>query len=113
MVRRKNQTIMLDATEETTVSQLKKTLEAILKQPPDEQQLYKIETNEPLDDARTLGDCGFKSSNSKAQDPSTIGLRFKIGNHMCAKRYFIYYTRRGVFCKIVNQFLPISKSWLI
>ena len=82
MVRRKNQTIMLDATEETTVSQLKKTLEAILKQPPDEQQLYKIETNEPLDDARTLGDCGFKSSNSKAQDPSTIGLRFKIGNRM-------------------------------
>ena len=113
MVRRKNQTIMLDATEETTVSQLKKTLEAILKQPPDEQQLYKIETNEPLDDARTLGDCGFKSSNSKAQDPSTIGLRFKIGNHVCAKRYFFYCTRRGVFCKIVNQFLPISKSWLI
>ena len=80
---------MLDATEETTVSQLKKTLEAILKQPPDEQQLYKIETNEPLDDARTLGDCGFKSSNSKAQDPSTIGLRFKIGNRMCQLILFL------------------------
>lgn len=80
MIRRKKQTILLDATEETTVTQLKKTLEAILKRPPDEIQLYKMDTNEALDDTRTLGDCGYKSSNSKAQDPSQIGLRLKIGN---------------------------------
>lgn len=79
MVRRKTQTIMLDATEETTIGQLKTTLEAILKRPPDEQQLYKVDSNEPLDDSRTLGDSGYKSSNSKAQDPSIIGLRFKTG----------------------------------
>lgn len=79
MVRRKNQTIFLDVTEETTIGNLKTTLEDILKKGPDDQQLYKIDTNETLDDNRTLGDCGYKASNSKAQDPSTIGLRFKIG----------------------------------
>ena len=79
MVRRKNQTIFLDVTEETTVRQIKTTLGGILKKVPEDQQLYKIDNNETLDDNRTLGDCGYKASNSKAQDPSTIGLRFKIG----------------------------------
>ena len=79
MIRRKNTTILLDATEETTVGQLKTTLEAIMKRPEDEQQLYKIENNEPLDDSRTLGDSGYRSSTAKAQEPATIGLRFKEG----------------------------------
>ena len=77
MIRRRNQTILLDATEETTVLQIKKNLEAILKRDAVDQQLYKLETKEPLDDTRTLGDCGFKSSNAKAQDPASLGLRLK------------------------------------
>lgn len=79
MIRRKNQTFMMDTTEDTTVAHLKKLLEPVLKHSSGEQDLYKLESNESLDDTRTLGDCGYKSSNSKAQDPSTIGLRFKIG----------------------------------
>lgn len=79
MIRRRKQTILLDATEETTILQIKKNLEAILKKDALEQQLYKLESKEPLDDARTLGDCGFKSSNAKAQDPASLGLRFKGG----------------------------------
>ena len=78
MIRHKKTTILLDATEETTVSQLKSTLEGIMKKPVDEQQLYKVDTKELLDDGRTLGDSGYKSSNAKAQEPATIGLRFKI-----------------------------------
>ena len=79
MIRRKDTTILLDATEETTVGQLKKTLEGILKKTPDEQQLYKIDSNELLEDNKTLGDSGYKSQNAKAQDPGCIGLAFKIG----------------------------------
>lgn len=77
MIRRKKQTLFLDATEETTVIQLKKMLEAIVKKPPEDQQLYKLETKEPLNDSRTLGDCGYKSSIAKAQDPSVIGMRYR------------------------------------
>ena len=77
MVRRKKQTLFLDATEETTILQLKKMLEAIMKKAPEDQQLYKVDTKEPLNDSRTLGDCGYKSSIAKAQDPSVIGIRFR------------------------------------
>lgn len=80
MIRHKKTTILLDATEETTVAQLKATLQGIMKREPEEQQLYKIDTKQPLEDNSTLGDCGYRSSNAKAQEPATIGLRFKIGN---------------------------------
>ncbi len=79
MIRHKATTILLDATEETTVSQLKTTLEGIMKHSPDEQQLYKMDNNQALEDNSTLGDCGFRSSNAKAQEPASIGLRFKKG----------------------------------
>lgn len=79
MVRRKNQTLFLDATEDTTISQVKKMLEAILKRPHDQQQLYRIDNKEPLVDNKTLGDSGYKGSVAKAQEPGGIGLRFKDG----------------------------------
>ena len=79
MVRRDKLTIFLDATEETKVIQLKKMLEPIIKRVPEDQKLYNIDTKEILDDAKGLGDCGYKSQNSKAQDPATIGLAFRIG----------------------------------
>ena len=34
-------------------------------------------TLQPLDDNKTLGDCGFTSSTARAQDPATIGLSFR------------------------------------
>ena len=85
MIRHKATTILLDATEETTVTQLKTTLEGIMKRTPDEQQLYKMDNNQTLEDNSTLGDCGYRSSNAKAQEPATIGLRFKIGKKI---KYF-------------------------
>ena len=78
MVRRKKQTLFLDATEETTILQVKKMLEAITKKSVEEQQLYKVDTKEPLNDSRTIGDCGYKSSGAKAQYPSVIGLRYRL-----------------------------------
>lgn len=77
MVRREKQTIFLDATEETTVLQLKKKLEPIVKKPAEEQRLYNVDTKDALDDAKTLGDCGYKSQSARAQDPATIGLAFR------------------------------------
>ena len=82
MIRRKKQTLFLDATEETTIGQVKKMLEVIVKKAPDDQQLYKIDTKEPLNDTRTIGDCGYKSSGAKAQDPSMIGLRYRLDGEL-------------------------------
>lgn len=79
MVRREKQTIFLDATEEVTVLQLKKKLEPIVKRLPDVMQLYNVDTKDPLDDTKTLGDCGYKSQSARAQDPATIGLAYRLG----------------------------------
>lgn len=86
MVRREKQTIFLDATEETTVLQLKKMLESIVKRIPDDQKLYNVDTKDTLEDSKTLGDCGYKSQNSKAQDPASIGLAFRTGKVRVAHR---------------------------
>ena len=32
---------------------------------------------QPLDDNKTLGDCGFTSATARAQAPATIGLAFR------------------------------------
>ena len=80
MIRREKTTIFLDATEETTVSQLKKMLEGIVKKPPEDLKLYNPSNKDILEDTKTLGDCGYKSQNAKAQDPATIGLAYKLGN---------------------------------
>ena len=95
MVRREKQTIFLDATEEVTVLQLKKKLEPIVKRSPEDQRLYNIDTKEPLDDKKSLGDCGYKAQSARAQDPGSIGLAFRLSEtlivphdyelHVCAK----------------------------
>ena len=77
MIRREKATIYVDATEETTVAQLKRILQGIIKMSPEDQRLYNIGSKEVLDDVKTLGDCGYKSLNTKAQDPGTIGLAYK------------------------------------
>ena len=78
MIRREKSTIFLDATEETTVVQLKKMLEGIVKKPPEDLKLYNPSNKDALEDNKTLGDCGYKSQNAKAQDPATIGLAYRI-----------------------------------
>ena len=83
MLRREKSTIFLESTEETTVMQLKKVLEGIVKKAPGDIQLYKIDNKDVLLDNKTLGDCGFKAQNAKAQDPAVIGIAFRIGAFDC------------------------------
>ena len=82
MVRHDKLTIFLDATEETTVLQLKKMLEGIVKKPPEDQKLYNVDTKDVLEDSKSLGDCGYKSQGAKAQDPASIGLAYRISKLM-------------------------------
>ncbi|XP_038190822.1 elongin-B-like [Arvicola amphibius] len=75
MIRRHKTTIFTDAKESSTVFELKRIVESILKRPPDEQQLYK--DNQLLDDGKTLGECGFTSETARPQAPATVGLSFR------------------------------------
>lgn len=78
MIRREKSTIFLDATEEVKVIDLKKKLEGIVKKIPEDQKLYNMNSKDELDDNKTLGDCGYKAQNAKAQDPAIIGLSYRI-----------------------------------
>ncbi|XP_060067841.1 elongin-B-like [Ylistrum balloti] len=75
MIRRRKCTIFTDAKESTTVHEVKKIIEGILKTRPDDQKLYK--DDQPLDDNKTLGDYGFTFATARAQAPATIGLAFR------------------------------------
>jgi transcription elongation factor B subunit 2 len=75
MIRRKKCTIFTDAKENTSVLELKKMVEGILKYAPDDQRLYKDDTI--LEDAKTLADCGFTSQTARAQAPATVGLAIR------------------------------------
>ena len=97
MVRREKQTIFLDATEEFTVLQLKQKLEPIVKKGPADQRLYNVDTKEPLDDSKTLGDCGYKAQTARAQDPASIGLSFKLREPL-----LILHTSLNVVCTCVH-----------
>ena len=77
-IRREKTTIFIDATEETTVAQLKRILHAIVKKIPEDQKLYNTANKEELDNNKTLGDCGYKAHTAKAQDPGSIGLAYRI-----------------------------------
>ncbi|XP_053327324.1 elongin-B [Spea bombifrons] len=75
MIRRHKTTIFTDAKESTTVYELKRIVEGILKRPPEDQRLYK--DDQLLDDSKTLGDCGFTSQTARPQAPATVGLAFR------------------------------------
>uniref|UniRef100_A0A3Q2LNL7 Elongin B n=2 Tax=Equus TaxID=9789 RepID=A0A3Q2LNL7_HORSE len=47
MIRRHKTTIFTDAKESSTVFELKRIVEGILKRPPDEQRLYKMKRSRP------------------------------------------------------------------
>jgi len=80
MIRRQKTTIFTDAKESTTVYELKRIVEGILKRAPEEQRLYKDE--QLLEDSKTLGDCGFTNQTARPQAPATVGLAFRIGDEM-------------------------------
>ncbi|XP_031549841.1 elongin-B-like [Actinia tenebrosa] len=75
MVRRSKTSVFLDCKESTTVMDVKKMIEGILKRPPEEQRLFK--GDQVLDDNKTLGDCGFTNQTAKAQTPAILGLSFR------------------------------------
>lgn len=75
MVRRSKTSVFLDCKEGTTVMDVKKMIEGILKRPPEDQKLYKAD--QVLDDNKTLGDCGFTNQTAKAQTPAVLGLSFR------------------------------------
>ncbi|KAJ3600511.1 hypothetical protein NHX12_031492 [Muraenolepis orangiensis] len=77
MIRRHKTTIFTDAKESTTVYELKRIVEGILKRSPEEQRLYKDDML--LDDSKTLGDSGFTNQTARPQAPATVGLAFRLG----------------------------------
>ncbi|KAI9580499.1 elongin-B [Glossina fuscipes] len=76
MIRRRKTTIFTDAKENTTVAELKRMLEGILKVRPLDQRLFNIE-NDVMDDETTLQDNGITVSTAKAQAPAQLGLVFR------------------------------------
>lgn len=79
MIRRKKLTIFTDAKDTTSVLELKKIIEGILKVPPLNQQLYNKD-NVLMDDDKALQDYGLNSSVAKAQNPASVGLAIKLDN---------------------------------
>ncbi|XDB64506.1 hypothetical protein AB1E18_017815 [Capra hircus] len=75
LIRRGKTTIFTEAKESSTVFELKRLIQGILKRPPDEQQLYK--DDHLLDDSKTLGECGFTSQMALPQAPVIVGLAFR------------------------------------
>lgn len=80
MIRRHKTTIFTDAKESTTVYELKRIVEGILKRTPEDQRLYK--DDQVLEDSKTLGDCGFTNQTARPQAPATVGLAFRINDEM-------------------------------
>ncbi|TNM97059.1 hypothetical protein fugu_015215 [Takifugu bimaculatus] len=78
MIRRHKTTIFTDAKESTTVYELKRIVEGILKRPPEDQRLYKDDLL--LSDGQTLGNCGFTNQTARPQAPATVGLAFRLGD---------------------------------
>ena len=77
MIRRKKQTIFTDAKDTTTVYEIKKIVEGILKKSPDDQRLYSKD-NVVMEDQKQLSEYGYSSTTAKAQSPETIGLSYRI-----------------------------------
>lgn len=78
MIRRKKTTIFTDAKETTTVSELKKIIEGITKVSPDNQKIYKDETE--MLNHKCLGEYALTSAIARAQAPATVGLAYRMDN---------------------------------
>ncbi|XP_037948774.1 elongin-B [Teleopsis dalmanni] len=81
MIRRQKTTIFTDAKENTSVKELKRMIEGILKVKTQDQQLFNQENEEMLDD-NPLQHYGITMASAKAQAPAQLGLaiRSESGN---------------------------------
>lgn len=77
MIRRHKTTIFTDAKENTTVGELKKMIEGILKIKPRDQMLFNKD-NIKMEDEKTLQDYGITMSTAKAQAPAQLGLALRV-----------------------------------
>ena len=80
MVRRQKTTIFLDAKETTTVHEVKRMIEGILKREPDDQRVYKLGKDQSIlmEDSKPLSEYGYTHLTARAQAPETIGLSFRV-----------------------------------
>lgn len=76
MIRRKKMTIFTDAKDTTTVLELKKIIEGILKVAPQCQMLFNKDS-QLMEDDKTLAEYGLTSASAKAQSPAPIGLALR------------------------------------
>jgi len=76
MIRRRKTTIFTDAKENTSVAELKRMIEGILKVKPIDQRLYN-QDNDLMEDEKTLQDYGITMASAKAQAPAQLGLSMK------------------------------------
>ncbi len=83
MIRRQKTTIFADAKETTTVYEVKKIIEGILKKSPEDQRLYKIVKDQQIamDDSKQLSEYGYTHTTARAQLPETIGLVYRTGTN--------------------------------
>lgn len=81
MIRRNKTTIFADAKETTTVFEVKKIIEGILKKAPEDQRLFKISKDKQtvMEDSKQLSEYGYLHTTARAQLPETIGLSYRIG----------------------------------
>lgn len=77
MIRRKKTTIFTDAKDTTTVLELKKMVEGILKVSPKDQRLYNKD-NTLMDDDKQLSEYGITMMTAKAQQPAVLGLAVRV-----------------------------------
>lgn len=76
MIRRKKTTIFTDAKDNTTVGELKKMIEGILKVHPSDQLLYSKDNN-VMNDDKQLQDYGITVGTARAQSPAQLGLALR------------------------------------
>uniref|UniRef100_A0A336MEB3 Elongin-B n=1 Tax=Culicoides sonorensis TaxID=179676 RepID=A0A336MEB3_CULSO len=77
MIRRKKTTIFTDAKDTTTVLELKKMIEGILKIAPRDQRLLSKD-NQTMEDDKMLQDYGITMMTARAQSPIQIGLAVRV-----------------------------------
>ena len=82
MIRRQKLTLFIDAKESSTVMEVKKTIEGIIKVPPNHLRLIIDSNKQPMDDDnQTLADCGLSGTAAKAYSPVLMYLCYrKAGN---------------------------------
>lgn len=79
VIRRRKLSIFTDAKDTTTILELKKIIEGILKVPPPSQMLFSKD-NLLMEDEKTLAEYGLTSCTAKAQNPACIGLALRKEN---------------------------------